>query len=58
MNEIIMHLNQMYSNEIQINDDTILNTIWFVDDQVLLLHSEDGTQQYKTVWNVNIPSKI
>jgi len=64
MNENI-HWNQIYSNGIEINDDTILNTLLFTDYQVLLSDSDDLQRALYTLhnttkhfWNENISTKI
>jgi len=44
-NELIIHWNQVYSGAIEINDNTVLNTLLFADDRMLLSHSEDDLQR-------------
>jgi retron-type reverse transcriptase len=39
LNEMIIHWDQLHSNGTEINDYTILNTLLFADDQVLLSDS-------------------
>jgi len=38
---MIIRFNQIYSNGIKINDDAVLNTLLFADDQVHCSYSED-----------------
>jgi hypothetical protein len=44
MTETIIHWNQTYSYRTEIHNDTVLNTLLFSDDQVLLSESEDDLQ--------------
>jgi hypothetical protein len=59
--KLFFYWHQIYSNGIEMNDGTILNTVLFADDQVLLLDSEDGllralytfhntTEQFKSMF--------
>jgi hypothetical protein len=41
---MIVHWNQTYSNGSEINDDTVLSTPLFANDQVILSDSEDDLQ--------------
>jgi hypothetical protein len=45
LNNDFIHWNQTYSNGIEINDYTILNTLLFADEQVLLSDSEGELQR-------------
>jgi hypothetical protein len=54
MNEIIIHWNQIYKDGSEINDDTVLNTL-FADDQVLLSDLDDNLQ--RALYTLDITSK-
>jgi len=50
MNKIIIHFHQKYSNRIEVNGDTTLNTLFYADDQILLQRalytSNNTTEQF------------
>jgi hypothetical protein len=41
----LLFIEMRYTHRTEKNDDTILNTLLFTDDQVLLSHSADGVQR-------------
>jgi hypothetical protein len=45
MNEVIKDWNQIYTKGINVQNNTKLNTILFVDDQVIIANSEDNLQR-------------
>jgi hypothetical protein len=44
INEVIKDWNQIYTKAINVQNNTKLNAILFVDDQVIIANSEDNLQ--------------